>query len=642
MFRNLSCIVSAGILSSYHISYTNGVVGYVGQRDPATDYLLEGLTLLQERGFDSAGIATISKDTSLHITKYANTVENIDAVGRIKGDLINSSHTGNTIGIGHTRWATHGAKTDRNAHPHTDTKRRIALVHNGTIDNAHKLREQLLSQGVQFESDTDSEVIAQLVGQGLDQGLSVEAALQNALSVLEGSWGIGLIATNNPETVYAARYGSPLFIGIGNNAMYLASDRAAFSQHTREFIELRDGEIAVISATGVNLDVNRKEAIAREERELRATPDPYPFWVIREIYEQPEVVARALNFGARFLPNHEILLGGFSDYAPKLMSLKHLLITGSGSSLYSAQYVAALMRHLGCFETASSVDASEMSYQDFVPPFGTTGLLAISQSGESKDVLQQLRTASDLGVFRFSIVNNVGSRIAQMTNCGVYEKAGRERGTVATKTFLASTIVGALVAAWFAQNKSYTSDQDALLYNSRRIDLVDSLHRMSIYVGMTLQERPKLKDIAVRLKDAGHVFVLGKGFSFPIAMEGALKLKELGYIHAEGYSGGALKHGPFAVIERGTPIILIILDDEHAAMMRTAAQEVKAREAYTIVITDNPKLAQGVSDAVIYIPSNGPMTALLAAIALQLLAYEVAVLKGINPDQPRNVTKTLT
>jgi glucosamine--fructose-6-phosphate aminotransferase (isomerizing) len=613
-----------------------GILAYVGDEDPALQHLLDALRVLQRSGYDSAGIATIQPGSGISVTKYANGAK--DAVERVRIEAP-EKHSLHKIGVVHTRWATHGAKTDENAHPILDQKGRIAIVHNGTLENSKGLKDELLKKGVQFATQTDTEVIAQLIGTYLDEGLDLEDAFNKSLARLEGTWGIVMIAKDKPDQLIAARHGSPLVVGVGKDKVFVSSDHTAFSKYTSEYIELKDDEVAVLTSKKVNLDLSRiLHFPAVNEADL--IPHPYPHWTLREILEEPEAAARALNFGGRLFMGNTVRLGGLDANRDMLLNVQNLIITGQGSSLNAGLYGACLMRWLGSFRTVQTFDASEIGISEFSSPASQTGLLALSQSGETKTVLDSLKVAESVGVPRFSIVNNVGSKVARFTNCGAYVNAGKEHAVISTKGFLSQVIVSGLVASWFAQNREFDagSNQSRL---QRRKQLIDALHRMPIYTGMTLNDRDKIQAIAQKYKDAKHMFVLGKGFSEPIAYEGAQKIKELSYIHAEGYSGGSLKHGPFALIDVGTPIIMLIMDDSHASLMKVAAEEVRARGAKTIIITDNPALVKSVADDLIYIPSNGPLTALLGIIPIQLLAYELAVARGNNPDKPRNLTKTL-
>ncbi|ETO21686.1 hypothetical protein RFI_15517 [Reticulomyxa filosa] len=746
-----------------------GIIGMVGN-EPVIDYLLSGLNILQNRGYDSAGIATIgandvvikevapnlgqstfqsiksslksgtpldnasstpsltslkpsmrhsSSNLELFITKHASKGSTSDSLDLLKKEVLSytytymyiyihiymcicvyigiaytydvrntkkkkkmkapANHAKHTCGIGHTRWATHGAKTDLNAHPHSDYKQRLALIHNGTIENCHEVKQRLLQQGIPFFTQTDTEVICNLVGTYLDANKTPEEALRCALRELEGSWGIAMICKDRPHEIYCARNGSPLVIGLDRGRNFVASEHTAFQQYTNEYIALKDGEIAVVTANGVSLDKSRLQKAEKEHIPL--SPSPFPHWTIKEIMEQPEAVLRSLGYGSRLCNDHLVKLGGLEKSEDMLLSIKHLVMVGCGTSYHAALYAQRLMKYLNAFETVSVEDAAEVTVDTFPSrmlqinltfyPFKkkkyiyiySAGMLVISQSGETKDVLNTLNVAEMLSIPRFSVVNAVGSAIARSTGCGVYLYAGREHGVASTKAFLTQVTALGLIAGWFAQKRSQeqmkvfqdigaTSQKLSsshghrpplhVVDEQRRKELVDALLRLPLYCGVTLQTRDQCAKLAQKLQHQQHMFVLGKGFAEPIAYEGALKIKEITYMHAEGYSGGALKHGPFAMIEEGTPVIMIILDDAHAKTMITNAHEIESRGGKMIYITNNADLLQGLHGDIIQIPSNGCLTALLATIPMQLLAYELSILKGINPDKPKNLAKAVT
>eukprot|EP00742_Colponemidia_sp_Colp-10_P003687 GILJ01003925.1.p1 GENE.GILJ01003925.1~~GILJ01003925.1.p1 ORF type:complete len:697 (+),score=134.08 GILJ01003925.1:1936-4026(+) len=608
-----------------------GIVAYIGE-DNAVPHLLEGLTILQNRGYDSAGVSTVDADGKVMLTtKYASAGSTSDSIDLMKKDA--SKHQGHKVGIAHTRWATHGGKTDANAHPHVDRLGRVALVHNGTITNWKELKDELTAKGIDFKSETDSEVIVQLLGSYLDQGMELVDAFKQTLSRLEGTWGLAVLSKDSPNQIIAARNGSPLNIGIGKGKMFIASEVSSFVRHTNEYIALKDGEMAIVKSDGSTLDLSRVEKAHMEKVEL--SPEPYPHWTIKEIMEQPVALSRALNYGGRFgLSDGRVKLGGLDANRENLLKVRHLVMAACGTSYHAALYGAALMRNLQSFNTVQVMDAAEMSRESL--PAKDAGLLVLSQSGETKDVHRAVLTAEEAGIPRFSIVNAVGSLIARTTGCGVYLNAGRENAVASTKAFTTQVAVLGMVASWFSQERG-TQQQT-------RTELTNSLLRLPTYAGICLQTRAICKQVAEKIIDANSLFVLGKGYAESIAREGALKIKEISYIHAEGYPGGALKHGPFALIDgdKQTPIIMVILNDQHAKHMVTAAEEVRARGAKTVIITDKPSMVEHVADEVVAIPNNGPMTALLASIPLQMIAYELALARGINPDKPRHLAKAVT
>jgi len=622
------------------------VIGKPTETSDAREYLLEGLTVLKNRGYDSAGIATLSQDaTDLTITKHASYGDNADGIELVKHNSIKSS--GHHIGIAHTRWATHGGKTDENAHPHTDSSGKIAIVHNGTINNANDLRKELQGMGHKFTSQTDTEVIAKLIGHYHDESekISLRTATEKALSRCDGTWGLCVMCVDNPDHLVVACNGSPLVIGISDDRTFVGSETSAFNRFTKSFISMKDGEIGVIHADGRDLDLSRRENAPDQQVEL--SPAPFPHWTLKELTEQPEAIARALGFGGR-LSDDKVVLGGLDGNVEILSKLNTLILSACGTSLNAAKYAEKLMKNLGSFEHVVSLDASETDVKDFPkqPNAKSAGVLVVSQSGETRDVQRVVKAALQSNIPVMSVVNAVGSLIARTTNVGVYCHAGRENAVASTKAFTTQVTVLALIALWFREQRDKIEGISRPSHEATQ--LKDALMRLPITFGMAMKTRDACKKIAERLDGSQHCFILGRGYAEPVAYEGALKIKEMCYLHAEGFSGGALKHGPFALIENSsgkfgaTPIILLILDDDHAKHMRIAAEEVKARGANVIIITDKKSLAEGLCDDPIVVPRNGPLTALGAVLPLQMIAYELALLRGINPDTPRNLAKSVT
>ena len=486
-------------------------------------------------------------------------------------------------------------------------------------------------QGHVFSSQTDTEVIAKLIGHYYSQAeeISVKDATEKALARCDGTWGLCIVCSDTPDELIVACNGSPLVIGIAEDRTFVASETAAFNRYTKNFISLKDGEIGVLHSDGRTLDLSRKQLAP--DQEVKLSPDPFPHWTLKELVEQPEALARALGFGGR-LGSDKIYLGGLDSNIQRLSKIKHMSLSACGTSLNAARYGERLMKYLGSFDSVSSIDAAETEPKDFPCPreVEKTGLIVVSQSGETKDVARVVNTAMERGVTVMSVVNAVGSLIARTTKMGVYCNAGRENAVASTKAFTTQVTVLALIAVWFRQvrDKIEGNRTPASVHQVR-----DALMRLPITFGMALKTRDHCKQIAKKLEHKEHCFVLGKGYGEPVAMEGALKIKEMCYLHAEGYSGGALKHGPFALIENengkfgATPIIMLILDDQHSAHMRTAAEEVRARGGDVIIITDKPELARDLDDDPIIIPNNGPLTALAAVLPLQLIAYELAMLR---------------
>lgn len=619
----------------------------------ASEFLLEALTVLKNRGYDSAGVATManSPGSPLVVTKYASDGDKADSVELVRQHS-QSKSMGHSVGIAHTRWATHGGKTDENAHPHTDSSGKIALVHNGTLNNANEKRAELKALGHKFTSQTDTEVIAKLIGHkyATDETCkgNLKKATEIALLECDGSWGLCIMCSDQPDELVVACNGSPLVIGVADGRTFIASETSAFNRYTKNFISMKDGEIGVLHSDGRTLDLTRQQKAP--DQKVKLSPEPYPHWTIKECVEQPEAIARALGFGGR-LSADRILLGGLDNNFERCSKIKHMTLSACGTSLHAAKYGERLMKHLGSFDTVCSIDAAETEAKDFPCPddVDSTGLIVVSQSGETKDVVRVVKQAMEKDITVMSVVNAVGSLIARTTKMGVYCNAGRENAVASTKAFTTQVTVLALIALWFRQTRDKLEGRKAGSTSAETERLKEALMRLPISFGMALKTRDQCKEIAAMLLNKEHCFVLGKGYGEPVALEGALKIKEMCYLHAEGYSGGALKHGPFALIENNetgkfgaTPIIMLILDDNHSQHMRTAAEEVKARGAQLVIITDKPSLAEGLDDNPIVIPNNGPLTALGAVLPLQLIGYELALMKGINPDTPRNLAKAVT
>ena len=527
------------------------------------------------------------------VTKYASEGEKADGLNLV--DKKSAASNGHSIGIAHTRWATHGGKTDANAHPHTSTCGKIALVHNGTLNNANELRRELQSRGHHFNSETDTEVIVKLIGEEYEKNgcTSVKSATEKALARCDGSWGLCIMCTDKPDELVVARNGSPLVIGIGSDRTFIASETSAFNRYTKNFISMKDGEIGVLHADGSTLDLTRMQEAP--DQEVKLSPAPYPHWTLRETFEQPEAIARALGFGGR-LTADSVQLGGLEKMADDLSRVKYLTLSACGTSLNAAKYAEKLMKHLGSFDVVHSLDAAETDSNDFPRSSKMaqeSAYLVVSQSGETKDVANVVNAAQDNNLTVMSVVNSVGSLIARTTNLGVYCNAGRENAVsswlcddnkfclfrrltyacllqvASTKAFTTQVTVLALIALWFRELKDKVQGNSQSSVEGEV--LKECLMRLPICCGMALKNREQCRSVAERLNGKEHCFVLGKGYGEPVAYEGALKIKEMCYLHAEGYSGGALKHGPFALIESddngklgATPIIMLILDDGHA------------------------------------------------------------------------------
>ena len=609
-----------------------GIVGYIGSRN-TVDVLLSGLHELEERGYDSAGVAVQIEDVVECIrlvpvegSSPSKELSTHSGIGRLKQG---------SGGIAHTRWATHGSVSKENAHPHTDCTRNVFVVHNGVIENDSKLRKQLLDAGHVFASETDSEIIAHLIEEAwkLDCNETLEHAVRAAVAQLRGTWGLVVMSPSLPGVLVAARHGSPLLLGQGNGEMFIASLEDAFVRYTRRMIVLEEGDVVTVTADGYSLDREEVEVEVQEEENGDAAR--YPHRMLFEIFEQPEVVLRALNRGGRLRRDLSgAMLGGLDHREAELLALEHLRIFACGTAKHVSDYGRRLLERYGGFQSVQVIPSSE-ARPEFFPE--KTGVLAVSQSGETMDTLLALKRAKHNNHRTFSIVNRVGKAIARETSLGIYTNSGPEKAVASTKVFTAQATVFALLMLWFGRKR------DVIEIKEGR-DVGRGLLQLSGKIERILRQADRVKQIAERLTAVESMFFLGRDLCAPIAYEGALKIMEVAYIHAQAFPAGELKHGPIAMIEEGFPVVCLITDSVDVADMITAVKEVKTRGAMTIVIAqDGIDVPDGCADELFRIPSaHSIVTPILMNVPLQLLAYYVAVAKGINPDRPRNLAKSVT
>jgi glucosamine--fructose-6-phosphate aminotransferase (isomerizing) len=604
-----------------------GIIGYIGPRQ-ATPLLIEGLRRMEYRGYDSAGVAVWDGE-AIEVRRAAGKIAKLDAA--IAADPVDGM-----VGIGHTRWATHGAPNERNAHPHLSADGSVAVVHNGIIENASVLRGALQDLGYVFRSDTDTEVIAHLVQELFDG--SLEEAVIHALRKIEGTYGIAVISSRDPGKIVAARKGSPLLIGVGNGENFLASDASAILAHTRQVVYLDDGDVAVIerdsyrvidlNAMPLPRDVDRIDwDLAEIER------GGYAHFMLKEIFEQPQSVENTMR-GRLMLEDGTAKLGGLNLSHEDLLRIDNIIITACGTSWHSALIGELLIEELARIPVEVEY-ASEFRYRN---PIVTERTLCIvmSQSGETADTLAAMREAKRRGARTLGLVNVVGSTIAREDDGGVYLHAGPEIGVASTKAFTSQVVALALFTLKLARKR------DLSVVRGREI--AQALHALPAQIQEVLDRAPAVEAIAERFKDATNFLYLGRGFNFPAALEGALKLKEISYIHAEGYPAAEMKHGPIALIDEHMPVVFIAPHDAVFDKIVSNIQEVKARSGTTIVITsrDEPAL-RGLIDHEIRIPETLDMLMpILASVPLQLLAYYIAVKRGAHVDQPRNLAKSVT
>ena len=609
-----------------------GITGFIGNIE-AYSYILKGLLILQNRGYDSAGICTIKNKLEYVITKFASTGEltALDMVQEFKDD-----HNNNTIGMGHTRWATHGAKTDINSHPHTDNSGKIVLIHNGIIENYYELKKYVESKGITLHSQTDTEVIANLIYLHYIQCHHMEEALIQATQQLEGTWGLVVMCLDKPDNMYCARHGSPLLIGFGGEFLMIASEQSGFAGYVNNYICLNNGDVVVLRKRLNTVTFEKKDMYDVKNittTDVETSPYPYLHWTIKEIDEQYKSSIRAISLGARLLSDDEVKLGGLNENVDELLKIDHLIILGCGTSYHAGAYSVHLFKDLCNFTTVQCFDGAEFNNYD-IPLKGNTCLLFMSQSGETKDLFRCINIGNNNNLFMIGVVNVVDSLIAREMNCGVYLNAGREVGVASTKSFTSQIIVLMLIAIFFAQIKNVN--------NLKRKSYIKSLHQIPQDIKHLLNTcDSKCNNIASILVKEEHLFILGKNNYKPIAQEGSLKLKEIGYIHSEAYGMQSLRHGPYSLLEKGTPILFILPDDENFLNVCNIIEEVHSRHATIIVITNSTKEISHCTHR-INVPTNSQLQCILLNIPIQLISYYMALEKGHNPDKPRNLAKVVT
>ena len=608
-----------------------GIVGYIGP-GACREILLTGLARLEYRGYDSAGIAVLNGD--LKVAKCAGRVRDLEARS---ADLPATA----AVGIGHTRWATHGGPSDANAHPHVGPAGTIAVVHNGIIENYTAIKTSLTAKGRTFRSQTDSEVLVQLIEeiQASDPALSFEAALRLALRQVTGTYGLAILNAAEPDRLYVARCGSPLVVGVGDGEMFVASDAAPIVAHTNKVVYLDDGDVAVISRDRFEVRSIDDVPLTKEVHELAMSLDAiekagFPHFMLKEIHEQPRAIADCLR-GRLVLPDHAIQLGGLSAVMERLSAAPRLTIAACGTSWHSGLVGEYLFEHLARLPVEVEY-ASEFRYREPLLDEHDV-LLAISQSGETADTIAALREAKRRGALTLGICNVVGSTLSRETDAGVFTHAGPEIGVASTKAFTAQVVVLTLMAIALGR-------QRGTLPPERAEALIEELARIPQKIESILEQEPAIKSLADRFTYAPNFLYLGRSFNFPVALEGALKLKEISYIHAEGYPAAEMKHGPIALIDRLMPVVVLATTSHTSEKMISNIEEVRARNGRVIAITTpGQDEVKRLAEFVVEIPATDDALApLLAVIPLQLLAYYIAVNRGCDVDQPRNLAKSVT
>ena len=609
-----------------------GIVGYVGNRD-SVPILLKGLKRLEYRGYDSAGIALI-QDGKLNQVKKAGKVSQLQY-------FVDDLPLKGTVGIAHTRWATHGEPTDVNAHPHMDSSGNIALIHNGIIENYETLKQVLIAQGVSFTSDTDTEVLVQLISTFYynDESLSFANAVRAALQDVVGAYGIVTVCTDEPETVVAARLGSPLVMGIGEGEYFLASDASPIVEYTRNVIYLDDGEMVELTADNhVISEINSNNIINKKLTEIDLSIEEiekgeFPYFMLKEIHDQQHSIKDTMRGRLNF-SDGITTLGGIADFIPNLLSASRIYITACGTSWHAGLIGKHLIEDYAKLPVHVEY-ASEFRYRNAIIDSNTV-LIAISQSGETADTLAAVQKAKELGALTIGICNVVGSTIARETDGGIYTHAGPEIGVASTKAFTAQVTVLIMLALLLGRKRDFAK--------SHGQNLIEALDRVDEDVAVILGERSQIRDVANQTYEKENFLYLGRGINFPVALEGALKLKEISYIHAEGYPAAEMKHGPIALIDENMPIVFIAPQDATFQKIIANIQEVKARKGIVITLTDKPnRELTSLSDYILQVPkTHHHVFPITSSIILQLLAYELAIIRECDVDMPRNLAKSVT
>jgi len=607
-----------------------GIVGYIGSK-PAREIVIKGLKRLEYRGYDSAGLALVNGETK--IFKCKGRVEDLEK-------MVNGTDFNGSVGMGHTRWATHGEPNELNAHPQVSYQGHFIVVHNGIIENYALIKKHLQSRGIQFNSQTDTEVLANLIEHlYLEGDLTAEQAITMALNRVEGAYGLVIICTKETDRLFAARKGSPLVIGVGDGENFIASDATPIVEYTQRVIYLKDDDIAIIKRDELILKTIRTHKIEPEVKEVdlkmgEIDKEGFAHFMLKEIHEQPRAIHD--TFRGRVLPDHSgIMLGGLHNVLETISQSEKIIIVACGTSWHAGllgEYI---------FEEFTRIPveveyASEFRYRDPIIKKGDI-VIAISQSGETADTLAAVKLAKERGAIVLGICNVVGSSIPRETDAGVYTHAGPEIGVASTKAFTTQVMVLAMMAFEIGYLKGVISSE---YYK----ELVDELVSIPSKIEKALMVNEQALELAKKYQQTHNALYLGRGYLYPVALEGALKLKEISYIHAEGYPAAEMKHGPIALIDENMPVVVVATKDDTYDKIVSNIQEIKARKGNVIaIVTEGDELIRKMVDYVLEVPETLPaFSGILAVIPLQLLSYHIAVLRGCNVDQPRNLAKSVT
>lgn len=608
-----------------------GIVGYIGKRN-SLPVIMEGLKRMEYRGYDSAGVSIIQKNNGIISVKKAGKVECLEK--ELDRDILEG-----TIGIGHTRWATHGVPNDRNAHPHYDMDDNIVIVHNGIIENYKQIKNKLIEENYTFKTDTDTEVLANLINYHYRNTDDFETAVRLALVEVEGTYGIACLCAKEPDKIVVARKGSPLMLGVGNEEMIVASDAAAIINYTKNVIYLEDGEMATLEKNSFHLKTIDDQDIYRNIEVLDFLLDEiekggYDHFMLKEICEQPDTIQN--TYRGRINPDTGVVkLGGLQSVEDKLFNAKRIIITACGTAWHAGLVGEYMLEHY-CRIPVEVEYASEFRYRrPIINPDDV--VILISQSGETADTLAALREAKKFGATTIGVVNVIGSTIAREVDAGTYIHAGPEIGVASTKAFTSQVMALALITMMIANERKTVSREDL-------IKLAKEIKKIPEYLTQMIKKKDEYKEVAMKLKDSKNFLYLGRGINFPVALEGALKLKEISYIHAEGYPAAEMKHGPIALIDENMPVVFIAPKDKTYDKIISNIEEVKARKGKILAIaSDGDTDIESYADYILRVPMTKAMLApIVNVIPLQFLSYYIAAARGCNVDQPRNLAKSVT
>lgn len=607
-----------------------GIVGYIGSRT-AYPILIKGLQRLEYRGYDSAGIALY--DDEINIYKCEGKVRDLE-------QLTKGNHIGGTIGIGHTRWATHGEPNDVNSHPHMSMNGKFVLVHNGIIENYAHLKNELSNRGYSFKSETDTEVLANLIENIYTENkLTAEVAVRLALTKVIGAYGIVVMCIDEPDKLIVARMGSPLVVGVGNGEYFVASDKTPIVEYTDKVVYLNEGEIAVVSHEGLKLtnlqDEIKDATITKVDVKIEdIDKGAFEHYMLKEIYEQPMSLRDTFR-GRLNAARKQINLGGINDVMPRIVKAKRIIIVACGTSYHAGLVGEYLFEEFARMPVEVEY-ASEFRYRNPIINADDV-IIAISQSGETADTLAAIRMAKERGALILGICNVAGSSIPRETHGGIYTHAGPEIGVASTKAFTAQVMVLTMMAILLGKKREIISTEK---YES----MISGMASVPDAINAILREESKIKEIAAAYKEATNAIYLGRGYLFPVALEGALKLKEISYIHAEGYPAAEMKHGPIALIDHNMPVFVLATKDKYYEKVVNNIQEVKARHGRVIaIVSKGDQTICRMADHVIEVPNmDEALMPLVAVVPLQIISYYVAVMRGCNVDQPRNLAKSVT